>query len=369
MSVKMAIEQDKSKSAVAAQQTALSPAEQKQEEDKKLRWSEKTTGEKAYEIIQFLAGKVFIIAVTAVIAFRAHPKWGKDKLLGGRIPNYLKQAQKWADHKVLHNKIFAFGERGPAAERFGHIFAATLLISHGGTAFAPFIRWLENGKEGISQFFNKLIGKPGEFEKAHERLKDEPKQSWWDTIKGRMYALVAGFTAATAADAAINKFVGKHKSGKYYLDAYEEWFGRWLAGWTKKGKELGFGQKNLPITKELSKAQEANKIYRFGRLVALDLYITTATLILWTAISRSSARKRKAEKKHQEEQAATAVPSSPAIAADDDTEHQQEKKSFAERVGKSERSAENHAAKTPHKDFATAVQQQNPGAPELSVAG
>lgn len=278
----------------------------KAEEKKKLRWSEKTTGEKSYEIIQFIMGKVFIVAVTAFIAFRAHPEWGADRLLGGRMPNYLKRWQKKADDWVLKkNSFFPFGEKGPFFERIGHIIASTFLISHGGNAFAPFIRWLENSKESISQFFNRHIGKPGEFEKAHERLKDEPKQSWGDTVKSRIYTFFAGFVAATGTDALINKFAGKHKSGYHYLTAYEEGFGRWLAGFTKKGKELNIHK--TPITQPLSEAQEALKTYRFGRLVALDLYITTATLILWTAISRSMARSRHRKEKAKQLEAANAT--------------------------------------------------------------
>lgn len=253
----------------------------------------RTTGEKAYEVVQFIFGKVFIVAVTAVLAFGGHQKYAPDKF--GPIPNFLKKFQKWAHETLLHNKVFPMGNKGPLVERIAGIFTSTLLLSHGGNAFAPFIHWLENGKESISQFFNKLIGKPGEIEIAHERLKDEPKQTWGDTIKGRFFAWASGLGAATVVDTIINKTVGKHKSGQYYLDAYEDWFGRKLTGLTKAGKEIGA----TPIIKELNEVQKANKMYRFGKVIALDLYITSATLILWSAISRGSAKKRHAKPKEE----------------------------------------------------------------------
>jgi len=104
------------------------------------------------------------------------------------------------------------------------------------------------------------------------------------------------------ADALINKFAGKHQSGKYYLDAYEEKFGRLVAGWVggKEGKAISA----TPIIKKLAEAQEKNKLYRFGKVIALDLYITTAMLILWSAISRKSAKKRDEKNKLANEQEA-----------------------------------------------------------------
>jgi hypothetical protein len=257
--------------------------------DKKISWSEKTTGEKAYEIVNFLFGKVFIIAITAVLAFKIHPEHAPDKI--GPFPNYLKKFQSRFHDKLLHNSVFPMAKR-PFTKRFADIFAAAALLCHGGNAFAPLLHGLENGKDSISMFFNRHFGKKGELEIAHERLKDEPKQSWGDTIKGRAWSLLAGFTAATGLDALINKFAGKHKpTGKYYFDAYEEKFGRWLAGFSKEGKEIAA----TPITQPLKKE---TGMYRFGKVIALDLYITSATLALWIMLSRLYAKTRKEKKEH-----------------------------------------------------------------------
>ena len=42
----------------------------------------------------------------------------------------------------------------------------------------------------------------------------------------------------------------------------------------------------------LSKELAANKTYRFGKILALDIYATTAAIALWTIISRFSALSR-----------------------------------------------------------------------------
>jgi hypothetical protein len=283
----------------AALDTASVSKEPEKKSPKKLGWSDKTTGEKAYEVTQFLFGKVFIIAITAVLAFMADPRHeGPNKIMGiplGSLPKWMKGFQKWAHGKMLDNKILPM--RGnPTTERIALISSFVLLTSHGGNLFTPFIHWLENSKESISQFFNRAIGKPGEVEKAHEKLKDEPKQSWWDTIKGRAITFPLNFAAIIALDATINKVFGKHKSGHYYFDAYEEKFSRMFAGFSKTGKDIAA----VPIKESLTKAQAAHKGYRFGKVIALDIYFTSIALAMWTAISRLSARKRHEKNKAQE---------------------------------------------------------------------
>ena len=47
------------------------------------------------------------------------------------------------------------------------------------------------------------------------------------------------------------------------------------------------------MSKALTETQAMNKTYRFGKILALDFYATSAAIIIWTAISRSSAAKRR----------------------------------------------------------------------------
>jgi hypothetical protein len=93
------------------------------------------------------------------------------------------------------------------------------------------------------------------------------------------------FTSFMTLDTVIGK---DKKTGMPYFDKYEEWFGRQIAGLTKTGKDIA----KVPLGTALSKAQDANKLYRFGKILALDVYATSAAIIVWNAVSRMSAKKR-----------------------------------------------------------------------------
>lgn len=177
-------------------------------------------------------------------------------------------------------------QKGEFFKRLAGAGANTMILFHGGNAFAPIMLPLENNMENITNCINKRWGKPGEVEIAHEQLKDLPKQTWGDVIKGRLSAWGLIFISFLAADTLI----GKTSKGMPRFDAYEEWFGRWMAGFTKSGKTLGIN--NVPVHVPLNPLQDANKIYRLGKILALDLYATTAGIFIWNGISRGSAKKR-----------------------------------------------------------------------------
>lgn len=262
--------------------TASSPDKSTVQPGPPLDLSKKTTGEKYYDVVQFLVGKAWIMAFTAAIAYSA--KYGKDQW--GPMPNPFKKFQGWFHDFLLHNKTFPLAEKGEFAGRLAGATANTMVLFHGGNIFAPVMKWMENGKEDISNYFNRRYGKPGEVEIAHERLKDMPKQDWGDVLKGRIAAWLIVFTSFVTIDSAIGK---DKKTGLYWFDKYEEGFGRWLAGFTKEGKKIGI---KMPVSQELSVLQDANKTYRFGKIAALDVYATTAAIFIWNAISRMSAKKQ-----------------------------------------------------------------------------
>jgi hypothetical protein len=243
----------------------------------------KTTGEKYYDVFQFLTGKAFIIAITAVLAFAAHPKYAEDKYFG--VPNYLKKFQIWFKDKLLNNKALPLADRGEYGTRLAAALASTMTLFHGGNLFAPMLKWLENDREKISTYFNKKFGKPGEVEAGHERLKDLPHQTWGDVAKGRAVAFTTVATSFITADAVLGK---DSKTKRYWFDKYEDWFGRKVAGLTKAGKEIAA----TPMAVELTEEQLKNRTYRFGKIIALDLYATSAAIIIWNTISRLSAKKR-----------------------------------------------------------------------------
>lgn len=241
----------------------------------------KTTGERYYDVSQFLIGKVWIMAITAGIAYIA--KYGKESY--GNIPNVFKQFQGWMEEKLLTNKIMPLEKHGETGRRIAGAVSNATVLFHGGTLFAPLMRSMENNKAKIAAYFNKRYGQPGEVEIGHERLKDDPHHTWFDILKGRVAAFAIVFTSFVSFDLLL----GKHKgSGLYHFDRYEEGFARWLAGFAKAGKEIA----KTPVTKALTKEQDLNKLYRFGKIAALDLYATTASITIWNIVSRSSAKKR-----------------------------------------------------------------------------
>ncbi len=257
------------------------PGESKVPEQQEVSAHHKTTGEKAYDRIQFAIGNVFILFFTAVIAYVA--KYGKDKY--GPVPNVFRKFQDWLYDKLLHNKVFPLEEKGEFAKRMAGATAGTMVLFHGGNLFAPAMRWLENNREKIATAINKRWGKPGEVEAGHERLKDAPKQSWGDVIKGRIAAWLIVFASFATADTILGK---DKKTGMYKFDKYEEWFGRKVAGLVPSGKELS----KVPMEQPLNPAQSSNSAYRFSKILALDLYATSAALIIWNFVSRLSASLR-----------------------------------------------------------------------------
>ncbi len=239
----------------------------------------KTTGEKYYDRLKFATGEVFILGATAVLAYVA--RYGQSAYMG--IPNYLKQFQDWMEHRL-------FGEIIPLRKvpKIGEIltvsFAGTSVTSWGGNLFSLPMKWFEDRKKKMVDSFNRGFGKPGEFEDAHERLSHEPQQSWGDVIKGRIASFsivwISFFTAMLAA--------GK-KEGVLRFDRFEDWGGRMLSWFTKEGEAIA----KLPIAERLNNNNVTNKSYKFGRMFVLDVFATTASLIIWGAVSKHSANKRK----------------------------------------------------------------------------
>ncbi len=269
---------------IAAGAAAL-PAVEKATEKAPPDLSKKTTGEKYYGVIKFITADVFIMAATAVLAYVA--RYGKETYAG--IPNYLKKFQDSFHAKLLDNKILPLGGDNKAwGERLAGATASTTILMHGGNAFIIPMKWFEDSKKKIVGYLNQKFGKEGEKEIGDKRLQHAPKQSWGDIIKGRFSAWGLIFTAFVSFDFIFGK--GRH-DGMYKLDKYEEKFGRWLAGFTKEGKELS----KIPITKELPKELAHNTTYRFGKILALDIFATMVSVLVWNFISAGSAKKRRKE--------------------------------------------------------------------------
>lgn len=232
----------------------------------------KTTGEKWFGRLRFVAGEGIILALTAALAYIA--QYGKDTYAG--IPNYLQRFQKWMTNQLLNNPALPLRDKGDYGPRLAHIIAGTTVLMHGGNAFVPVMQMIEERKEAIVTYFNKKLA-PDEVESGQKRVRAEPEQTWGDLIKSRFIAWFVVFSSLVGAD----KIFGRGKSGDYHFDKFEHGFGKWLAGLTKNGRQ----------------AIEANTLknnntYRFGKILALDIYATAAALLIWISTSKFFAMMR-----------------------------------------------------------------------------
>jgi hypothetical protein len=247
----------------------------------------KTTGEKYYGVMKFAVAEAVIVAVTAVTAYWA--LYSKRTAL-----NIFGHIQSGMEKLISYTPLRRLGKEGSSLRKHG-IIAAELALGttatfHGGNAFAPIMKWFDNHKVGIVRHFNKKFGEPGEVEIGDERLKNAPKQTWGDIIKGRLLSWLTVFTALSSA---VFLLPSSKENGRSHFGNFEEKFGRWFAGFTKDGKELSeMSVYKVPRLKETHPHLAENKAYRFGKILAIDIYATAAAIIIWNVFSEFSARSR-----------------------------------------------------------------------------
>jgi hypothetical protein len=250
--------------------------------------SKKTTGEKYYDRLKFGVAEVVILGATAAIAYVA--RYGDKKWDSINVFKWIQDVCE-----VAFSPLKKIGKDGGKLREIGTTIAgaaaSTMVTFHGGNAFAPAMKWFEDKKKSIVDYFNARSGKPGELEVGREHLEKAPKQTWGDVIKGRFAAW--GIVFASFVSAGI--LAGKDKHGMGRFDKFEEGFGRWVASFTKAGKELHIGlpgKTGIALHRELEGVAKSNRTYRFGKILALDIYATTAAILIWNAISKISAKKR-----------------------------------------------------------------------------
>ncbi len=274
-------------------QPALDP-EAKEKKAEALNASPKTTGEKWFSRIRFASGEVVVLGLTAAIAYIASPKYGPDKF--GPVPNFLKKTSAWIEKKLLYNKLLPLSEKGEFGAILAGALAGSTILVHGGNMYVPVYKALQDRKGKIVDSVNKRWGKPGELEAGREHLKHQTKETWGDIIKGRFAAWGVVFASFLSADL----IAGKDKSGKRRFTRFEESFGELFSKVTKRGREIA-KEPNKVLRMELL---EENKSFRFGKILALDIYATTAAIALWTAISKFSAIVRGKKKREAREEKA-----------------------------------------------------------------
>lgn len=236
----------------------------------------KTTGEKGFDGVRFTLGEGFILGLTAVLAYIG--KYGPDTNF-----NILKKMDKGIFDALMSEKLPI--KNWDNGERFAGAVASTTTFMHGGNAFAFVMKWLQERKEHIVTYFNTKFGKPGEVEAGRERLAAQEKETWGDIIKGRLVSWGIVFTSFFGAD----MIAGKDAAGVRRFDKFENMVGKWVAGFTHEGKEIIANTSKENVMGELGHS----KSFRFGKILALDVFATTAALAIWTTISKFSAISRK----------------------------------------------------------------------------
>lgn len=283
----------------------------------------KTIGERAYNGIQFWFVKGLILAATAFFGYYA--KFGSETNLFRRAGLWTKKniqipVGKLGEAAGINIERAIGGAQESAREKIGHWIGAkaheiiavlgaatagTLVLGHGGNIVAPVVEWFENHRKKIIAYVNRHWGKPGDEALGNEKFKDLPKQNAWDVIKGRIVAWTGAYLIFVTGYILAGKLKGTHM---YRVDALEERWARQLTGFKKIFGFGGLGKEieNIPVHYELNnlahehpemahllQGQEKRLFrYKIARIVALDFFVTSATIIMWNITSRLSAHAR-----------------------------------------------------------------------------
>lgn len=179
----------------------------------------------------------------------------------GTIPiGYWAKYGKGAD--LFHRAGQALVKNGSSPENAEQILMTTTLMQGGNIALIP-IKCLEDNKPEIVQRLNEMLGEKTDI----EHLESEPKQTWSSIIKGRLLAWTAVYVSFKAAFAAL----GPEKFSEF---------------------ENKFAE-NV-VCKPMGKPPHINgqetKLFRYGKIGALDLFATAGAATLLYLGSRFFAK-------------------------------------------------------------------------------
>lgn len=199
---------------------------------------------------------------------------------------------------------------GLSAKTAEDMMMSTALMQGGNLAVFP-VKWAEDNKVAMVTKINDMIGEKTDI----AALENEDRQTWGSILKARVAAWLTVFTGF--------KIVG-HTVGSGKLAAFEESFAKNVCGMLGKATHM-HGQET--------------KIFRHGKIAALDVFATAASSTLLYVGSRVFAHW---ERQRTEAVCANAAPDIPAHSENDAMPTSQAAQKIL-------------ASKAPAKDFASAA--------------
>ena len=225
----------------------------------------KTIGEKIFGGITIgLFAGVGTFFASIFFAYLAKFSSVKMPLTGGK-----KFSEKWSEW----------------GEKVGDDALMTTALMMGGNLFLFPIKWMEERKQSVVEYFNKKFGTEEDVKRGNERVQDAPKQSWASLIPGRLLAWAVVFGSLTSiahftktSDEKRATYADPDKAPKNLLHKMEMAFG---------DKFEQAGNKLMPNASDKAR----HRIRKFGELTAVDLFATIAAASLLSIFSKIFAKR------------------------------------------------------------------------------
>lgn len=190
------------------------PKKRKKEEKQ-----ERTPGLKAFDIFlyPFLTNfAVFGMSVAATyLTVKGKDKDATGKLKFGKFGEFMAQRGDW-----LKDKFKAVGMNDSSANMARMVFFSFA----DGSLMAPVVKLFEDKREKIGKGIDEALGTVPEDLSVY---KEEPKQSWWSVLGGRLATVSIVVPVAVALDNYEHK--GRNLNQKFFTDFGENKIGGWLS--------------------------------------------------------------------------------------------------------------------------------------------
>jgi hypothetical protein len=190
-----------------------------------------------------------------------------DWVMHGGGKKYYEASQAFLSEKALNKVMPLTAAKGVSATAL-----LTFATMQGGNALVAPIWALEKVRTPIINNLNRFVNDPT----PPEIIEDKPTQSASSLIKGRLTAFAAVFVGLSGMISII---------GKERVSTFENAMGRAAAGFMNQPTHI-----ETMVNGALQK--EPTKSFRYGKLIAIDIFATTATASLLYIASRFFAKKK-----------------------------------------------------------------------------